>query len=148
MSNWFGDIISGGVDKVVDSVAGGLDKLFTSDEERLKAKNMLEQIRNNLKSQLIQAFTVALQAKRDVIVAEIQGESWLQRNWRPMTMLIFAYIIANEYIVAPYVSVIFDVDLKPKSIDHEMWNLLKLGIGGYISALGIKKVVDSSKWAK
>jgi len=146
--SWFSDLVSGGVDKVVDSVADGLDNLFTSDDERLKAKNMLEQIRNSLKSQLIQSFTATIQAKKDIIVAEIQGESWLQRNWRPMTMLIFAYIIANEYIIAPYVGVMFSVDLKPKAIDPEMWNLLKLGVGGYISALGVKKVVESSKWSK
>jgi len=146
--SWFGDIVTSGVDKVVDSVAGGLDKLFTSDEERLKAKNVLEQIRNSLKAELIQAFTSAIAAKRDIIVAEIQGESWLQRNWRPLTMLIFAYIIANEYIIAPYVEVLLNVDLKPKKIDPEMWNLLKLGVGGYISALGVKRVVESTKWSK
>jgi len=146
--SWFGDVITSGVDKVVDSVTDGLDKLFTSDEERLKAKNVLEQIRNSLKAELIQAFTAAIAAKRDIIVAEIQGESWIQRNWRPLTMLIFAYIIANEYIIAPYVEVLLNVDLRPKKIDPEMWNLLKLGIGGYISALGVKRVVESTKWSK
>ena len=44
--NW-ASIFSGGVDKIVDSVANGIDELFTSDEERLKAKNMLEQIKAN-----------------------------------------------------------------------------------------------------
>jgi len=43
---WLNAIFSSGVDKVVDSVAKGIDELFTSDEERLKAKNMLERIKN------------------------------------------------------------------------------------------------------
>ena len=42
-------MFSSGVSDVVDSVADGLDSLFTSDEERLKAKNMLEQIKANAK---------------------------------------------------------------------------------------------------
>ena len=29
--SWFSSILSGGVDKIVDSVAGGIDELFTSE---------------------------------------------------------------------------------------------------------------------
>jgi len=43
------DIFSSGVSEVVDSVGKGLDSLFTSDEERLAAKNMLEQIKSEAK---------------------------------------------------------------------------------------------------
>lgn len=146
--NWFTDIVSGGVDKVIDSVADGLDNLFTSDDERLKAANMLEKIRSQMKTTIIQALATNQKLKSDVIISEIQGESFIQRNWRPITMLLFAYIIANEYIIAPYIEVLFSVDLKPKALDPEMWALLKLGMGGYIGALGIKKVVDGTKWAK
>ena len=146
--SWFTDIVSGGVDKVVDSVAGGLDNLFTSDDERLKAQNMLEQIRSQMKTTIIQALTANQKLKANVIIEEIRGESFIQRNWIPMTILLFAYIIANEYIIAPYVEVLFNVNLKPKALDPEMWALLKLGMGGYIGALGVKKVVDGTKWAK
>lgn len=146
--SWFTSIIEGGVDKVIDSVASGLDSLFTSDDERLKAKNLLEQIRNQMKTTLINALTQNQKLKADVIIAEIKGESFIQRNWRPITMLLFAYIIANEYVIAPYVEVLFSVDLKPKALAPEMWDLLKLGMGGYIGALGIKKVVETTKWSK
>ena len=44
MINWT-SIFSSGVDKVVDSVANGIDEIFTSDDERLAARNMLEKIR-------------------------------------------------------------------------------------------------------
>ena len=39
-------IFTGGVDKIVDSVAKGIDEAFTSDEERLAAKNTLEKIKS------------------------------------------------------------------------------------------------------
>lgn len=146
--SWFTNVIESGVDKVVDSVANGLDNLFTSDEERLKAQNMLEQIRNGMKSELIQAFTKITKMQGDIIVAETNGESWLQRNWRPALMALFGFIIANEYVVQPYVQIMFDVTIPVKPITQDMWDLLKLGVGGYISALGVKKVVESSKWSK
>ena len=145
---WFKNIIEGGINKVIDSASKGLDSLFTSDEERLKAQALLEQIRTQLTSKLIDSFTEALKVKRDIIIAEIKGESWVQRNWRPVTMLLFAYIIANEYVIAPYVEVLLNVDLKPKPLDPRMWDLLTLGMGGYVSALGVKKVVEATKWGK
>lgn len=50
--SWFTSIFSSGVDKVVDSVADGLDNLFTSDEERLTLKNALQVEMNKLKLEM------------------------------------------------------------------------------------------------
>ena len=47
-------IFSGGVDKIVDSVANGLDELFTSDEEKLILRNKLEAIRLEAKEKAMQ----------------------------------------------------------------------------------------------
>ena len=43
------NVFSSGVSEVVDSVGSAIDSLFTSDEERLKARNMLEQIKSEAK---------------------------------------------------------------------------------------------------
>jgi len=138
--SWFKDIITGGVDKVVDSVASGLDNLFTSDDERLKARNMLEQIRNQMKTALVASFTQVISDKKEVIIAEMGG-NWLQRSWRPLLMLLFGFIVANEYIISPYVRAIFSTELPVKPISADMWALLKLGVGGYISGRSIEKAV-------
>ena len=45
--SWFTDIFSGGVSKVVDSVGTAIDKLVTSDEERLQLKNALQKAMND-----------------------------------------------------------------------------------------------------
>ena len=145
---WFEKLITGGVDKVIDSATKGLDKLFTSDEERLKAEVLLNQIKAELTTTLITSFTKVIKMQSDIIISEMKGESWLQRNWRPATMMLFAYIIANEYVIAPYVQVMFNVDLNPLPLDPRMWDLLALGMGGYVSALGVKKVVEATKWGK
>jgi hypothetical protein len=139
--SWFSGLIETGVDKVVDSVGNTIDKIFTSDDERLKAKNLLEQVRNELKTTLIKAMSEVIQAKKDVIITEMGGSS-LQRNWRPMLMLLFGFIIANEYIISPYIQVLFDTTLPVKPITEDMWAVLKLGIGGYISGRSIEKAVQ------
>ena len=142
--SWFTSAVSGGIDKVIDSIGSTLGDLFTSDDERLKAKNMLEQIRNEMKTTIVAALVKVVQAQKDVIIAEMGGSS-LQRNWRPILMLLFGFIIANEYILAPYIQMMFDTTIPVKPITEDMWAVLKLGIGGYIGGRSIEKAVQSWK---
>ena len=69
--NWF----SGGVVKEVGNV---LDNLFTSDEEREKAKAEVFKV---LKQQEIELHKL----QNETILAEANG-NWLQRSWRPILM--------------------------------------------------------------
>jgi hypothetical protein len=148
-------LFSAGMSDVIDIVGSAFDGLFTSDEERLKAKNILESIKNDAKAKskefdlkFEEEFTKRLQQQTLVISAEINAESWMQRNCRPLTMLVFTFIIANHFILAPYIDAIFDLTIATQKLPDKMWGLLTIGMGGYISALGVKKVVESSKWSK
>jgi hypothetical protein len=81
-----------------------------------------------------------LAAAAGVIAAEAGGESWLQRNWRPLLMCVFGLIVFNNYVLAPYLEALvsFSVTL---AIPPAMWDLLKLGIGGYIVGRSAEKAV-------
>lgn len=91
----------------------------------------------------VQAQLQALQLRVQVILAEANSQSWLARNWRPMLMTIFMAIIANNYILSPYLQAMFSwhvsLDLPP-----QMWDLLKIGLGGYILGRSVEKV--ASNW--
>lgn len=79
-----------------------------------------------------------------VIIAETQGESWLQRNWRPVTMLVFVSIVANNYILYPYLSLFWSkAPLLP--LPQDLWKLLELGIGGYILGRSGEKITKAWK---
>jgi hypothetical protein len=148
----FSNLVSGGLDKVVGNVAKGLDNLFTSDEERLQAKNMLHQIKSEMKKHT-EDFEVSIEkeitkrtnAKRDIIVAEAKGESWLQRNWRPVVMMTFTFIIANNYILAPYLSALFTVNIPTLKLTDQMFSLISLGLGGYVMGRSLEKSVKAYK---
>lgn len=85
-------------------------------------------------------------AKRaSIIIAEAQGASWLQRNWRPGIMALFGVIIFNNYILNPWISAMFDVEVVME-IPEQMWGLLKLGIGGYIVGRSVEQGI--TKWKK
>lgn len=54
---------------------------------------------------------------RDVKIDEAEFAS----SWRPITMLVFVAIIANNYTVAPYLEAMFHVGLT-LTIPPDMWD--------------------------
>ena len=109
--DWF----SGGV---ISEVTKVIDELFTSDEERMHAKNEILKV---LKEQQLELQRL----QTEVIVAEANG-NWLQRSWRPILMLAFGFIVIYVKFIAPLFS------LPIPSLENEFWNLLQIGIGGYV----------------
>lgn len=114
----------------------------------LPAEKMSEEDRTKLEAEIQLAvmqqdwsrFEKEIEEKAKVIVSETTGQSWLQRNWRPILMLTFTYIIAHNYIIAPIVKMFFP-QMISLEIPPDMWDLLKLGIGGYIMGRSAEKVV-------
>ena len=117
--NWF----SGGVIKEVGNV---IDNLFTSEEERIKAKNEVFKVLQEQQLELQKLQT-------EIIVAEANG-NWLQRSWRPILMLSFGFIVIYVKFIAPL------FDLKIPELENEFWNLLQIGIGGYVIGRSAEKI--------
>ncbi len=109
--DWFSKGVVGEIGKVIDD-------LFTSDEERLKAKNEVFRILREKELELQKMQT-------EIIIAEAKG-NWLQRSWRPILMLAFGFIVIYVKFIAPL------FDFKIPELENEFWNLLQLGIGGYV----------------
>lgn len=115
---------------IVGKISNVIDQVV---EDKDLANRLKSQIQLTILTKEYDNIAKELEAKRDIIVAEATGHSWLQRNWRPITMLVFVYIIAHNYIIAP----IFGIKYLP--IPPDMWELLKLGMGGYIIGRTVEK---------
>ena len=133
-------IITSGVEGLVGAVTGLIDEVSTTDEEKLTLRNRLEEVIAPHKAALIQQTTELFQAQADVIVAEAQGESWLQRNWRPIAMLTFLYIVVHMCVLTPIFGL---ATIEPDLIPTQLWELLKIGIGGYIVGRTVEKGVKT-----
>jgi hypothetical protein len=119
--DWF----SGGVIKQIGKV---IDDLFTNDEERANAKIKVLEV---LKEQQLELQKL----QTEIIVAEANG-NWLQRSWRPILMLAFGFIVIYVKFVAPL------FELKIPELENEFWNLLQIGIGGYVVGRSAEKIAD------
>lgn len=80
-------------------------------------------------------------AAASVIKAEAKAGG-LASQWRPILMLVFTGIIANNYILAPYVAMFGGVNVILE-IPLEMWDLLKIGVGGYIMGRSGEKIASN-----
>ena len=117
--SWFTTGVIGEIGKVIDN-------LFTSEEERIKAKNEVFKV---LKEQQLELQRL----QTEIIVTEANG-NWLQRSWRPILMLCFGFIVMYVKFIAP----LFQLPIPP--LENEFWNLLQLGIGGYVVGRSAEKI--------
>lgn len=82
--------------------------------------------------------------RSDVIQAEAKSDSWMASNWRPILMLTFTAIVAMNWLILPVVSW-FGPHLVPLVLPPDMWDLLKIGVGGYIVGRSGEKITNIMK---
>ena len=136
------EALTGPVGSLVGAVGGVIDSLHTSDEEKLTAKVALARMENELVVAIMEADAAFAKEQSEVLQAEIASTSWMARNWRPILMLTFTYIIAHVYVIAPLFGVPNVV------IPEQMWTLLNIGIGGYVVGRSAEKIIPATKLAK
>jgi hypothetical protein len=106
----------------------------------------------DLAAKMTQEVTVAIIAQQgqlnaaagEIIKAEAQSEHWLTSAWRPITMLSFVAIIVNNYILAPYAMLFFDVNVALET-PPDLWDLIKIGLGGYVMGRSAEKAIATWK---
>lgn len=125
------------IGKALDRGLGVIDKLVRDKDlaEQLKAEIRSQALTQN-HDQLIQE----LQAQTKIILAEAKG-GWLQRNWRPLLMLVVVGIIANNYIIAPYIGLFFPEKELILELPGGLWALLNVGVGGYVAGRSAEKIL-------
>lgn len=118
---FFGSNVIGDIGKVIDN-------LFTSEEERINAKNKIIQVLKEKELELQKMQT-------EIIIAEAKG-NWLQRSWRPILMLSFGFIVIYNKFAAPLFGWPIPI------LEGEFWTLLQIGIGGYVVGRSAEKIAD------
>ena len=121
---------------LLSAVAGPiLGGLFNVIDQTVVDKDEAAKIKARLQEMVLTGQMKEIEEAAAIIRAEATGDSWLQRNWRPMLMCLFGVIIANNYLIVP----LFGTPIA--DIPPDMWDLLKLGIGGYVVGRSVEKGV-------
>jgi len=122
------------ISEIFQPVADVVDELHTSEEEKLTLKAKLLSIQTQMASTLLEYEKELLKAQQKIITAEATGHSWLQRNWRPITMLVFVALITATWL--GWTPPGLDIQLQKKLFD-----IVQIGIGGYIVGRSAEKMM-------
>jgi len=115
---------------VLGPILGQVAKsVFPNAEDEIKRL----EIQARLQEALIANQAQIEAAATEVIKAEAEGESWLQRNWRPLTMMVFVTLIVAKWTgyTAPGVS---------EALELRLLGLIEIGLGGYVIGRSVEKV--------
>ena len=108
-----------GVDNTPDAVAAAIKSDPQAAVKIRQIEAQLEQTRLQVRGQAVQA--------------EASGESWLQRNWRPLTMVWFSFLVGAYWF-----------GYTPENLSEEavlsLFGLIKLGLGGYVIGRSAEKI--------
>jgi len=118
------------IGSVFKPAADLIGKLHTSDQEKLEARNSLFEIQTALALKMLDYESKLLEAQASVINSEATGQSWMQRNWRPITMLTFLALVVMD-----------SFGILENRLAAEAWTLLQLGLGGYVIGRSAEKIM-------
>ncbi|MEW6702688.1 MAG: 3TM-type holin [Bacteroidota bacterium] len=121
------DFLSGIVKPITDLI----DNLTTTDEERGKLKIEMTKMENEFLGKALEYEAKLLDSQSRIVEAEAKGQSWLQRNWRPITMLTFLVLVVCDCF-----------GWLAFRLSGEAWTLLQIGLGGYVVGRTGEKIVE------
>lgn len=127
MANVLGKLL----DPVIKPLVDLASEFITDKDKALEFKSKAYELVLTNEGKLIEASSAIIQA-------EATSESWLTRNWRPLTMLSFLGLLWSYWLgYSPE-------NLDPATLGN-IFDLLKIGLGGYVVGRSAEKVVKEYK---
>lgn len=120
MSIW-AKLFSGGVSSLVDSLGSAIDDNTTSKEEVLEAKAKMREILNARESEADKNFRAELEARQEVIKAEMaQGDGYTKRA-RPSLVYVGLIFIGLVHVVMPMFAFFAQREMPELTLPPEFW---------------------------
>jgi len=122
-----------------DTISGSIESIGTTAKDLRTALtgDIPPELRAQLEAQLLQIESKALEVRSNIIIAEANGQSWLQRNWRPASMATFLILVVLD-----------SFNLLPSPLAPQAWTLLQVGLGGYVVGRSAEKTMKYYKDGK
>jgi len=123
---------------VLAPIIGDLVKRLIPDGDKS------EEVEKEIKLALLENSESLEALSGKIVLAEAKSSNWITAAWRPLLMMVIIAIVALNYLFFPVVNMltgsVFLIEL-PK----ELWNLLQIGVGGYVVGRSGEKIADRLK---
>lgn len=115
-------ILSGAVGQVAKN-------MFPNPEDELRRI----ELENQLKIVVLEKTGEFEAAAAEIIKTEAASSHWLAANWRPLMMVFFAFLIGARWFG-------FSVEGISEQEYLALWDIVQVGLGGYVVARTVEKV--------
>lgn len=113
--------IFGFVKDIISPVTTMIDKLTTTQEEKLTLKAKLTEIENTLTMKVLEHEQNVINSQKEVIIAELnQGDLYTKRA-RPTIIYAGLAIVAANHILFPWIAFFFDYVIPAINLPSEFW---------------------------
>ena len=106
------------------------NSLFPDPEDELKRA----EIENKIRATVLNNAAEIEKAAASIINTEAASKHWLAANWRPVTMLVFVGLIVSRWLG-------YSAEGMTEAEYLEVYNLIKIGLGGYVVGRSAEKVL-------
>ncbi|MEC8127436.1 MAG: 3TM-type holin [Pseudomonadota bacterium] len=115
--------------EMVDAAPGALWQRVSLERCRAARRAEAAKLQNEALALALELERERLAAQAGLVAAEAGGASWLQRNWRPITMLSFlGLVVADAFGLLAF------------RLADQAWLLLQIGLGGYVVGRSVEKI--------
>ena len=111
-------------------------KVLDIVDDVVEDKDEANRLKFQIQRQLIETKSCELEAQAKIVLAEAHG-SWLQRNWRPLLLVVFAGLVVAHWFG-------FTASNIPESVQNSLLNIVMVGVHTYVMGRSAEKVVG--KW--
>jgi len=123
---------------IIKLVLPVFDKLIPDVNAREKAKEELTKT-------LLENQTAIMGAMKDTMAADAASESWLTRSARPIVVM-WSLAMITWVVLSPIFNLQTATLTALSGVPDSLWNLVSVGIGGYMLARTVEK--GMANWKK
>ena len=116
---------------ILDAIIMGIKELTGLASSSLLDDQQKEEFEK--KSSELQTQLISMQSQ--IATIEASGNT-IQRSWRPLLMLVITTMLANSYLLAPYLGMHIDFPI-------QLWHLMDIAIGAGMASRGLEKIIPS-----
>ena len=124
---------------VLKGSGGTLGKVLEIGNSLIEGQDKQRDYERQMQALFAQTEARMTEAAGRVVVAEISGQSWMQRNWRPILMFFLMGLLAWNIVIAPLIGIEDELAVIWAAVPSELLVMLMVGMGGYIGGRSYEK---------
>lgn len=118
-----------------------IDELHTSEEERLAKKAELLEAQATIMDRAFAFENERISTQANIIKAEAKSDSFLAKNIRPFTILVFLGLVVAYWFG-------YQPPNLTQEVIQELFTIIKWGLSGYVGGRSVEKITKTIVEAK